>query len=64
MMQSTQDSHMFPGRGRALGSGRGQAVSDGNPESNLQARLLDNSDSEHTSDAVIGTGQQLSDGRY
>lgn len=61
--QSTQDSHMFPGRGRALGSGRGQAVSDGNPESNLQARLLDNSDSEHTSDAVIGTGQQLSDGR-
>lgn len=55
---------MFPGRGRALGSGRGQAVSDGNPESNLQARLLDNSDSEHTSDAVIGTGQQLSDGRY
>lgn len=58
-MQATQDSHMFPGRGRTLGSGAGQAVSDVNSESNLQARLLD-SDSEHLSDA----GPQLSDARY
>ncbi|CAB4317316.1 unnamed protein product [Prunus armeniaca] len=61
--QSAQDGHMFPGRGRTLGSGRNTA-SDANSESNLQVRLLDNSNSEHPSDmAVIGTGQQLSDGR-
>ncbi|PQQ21324.1 rhomboid-like protein 15 [Prunus yedoensis var. nudiflora] len=61
--QSAQDGHMFPGRGRTLGSGRNTA-SDANSESNLQVRLLDNSNSENPSDmAVIGTGQQLSDGR-
>ncbi|XP_062005010.1 rhomboid-like protein 15 isoform X1 [Rosa rugosa] len=57
--QATQDGHIFPGRGRTLGSAQGQAVSDVDSESNLQARLLDNSDSEHPSDA----GRQLSDGR-
>ncbi|XP_050383319.1 rhomboid-like protein 15 isoform X2 [Argentina anserina] len=56
--QGTQDGQMFPGRGRTLGSGAGQAVFDVNSDSNLQARLLD-SDSEHLPDA----GQQLSNGR-
>ena len=58
-MQATQDGHMFPGRGRTLGSVAGQPVSDVNSESNLQDRLLD-SDSEQLSD----TKQRLSDGRY
>ncbi|KAM1514904.1 hypothetical protein ACFX10_014061 [Malus domestica] len=62
-VQSAQDGHRFPGRGRTLASGR-STVSDVDSESNLQARLLDNSNSERPSDvAVIGTGQQLSDGR-
>ncbi|XP_048432470.1 rhomboid-like protein 15 isoform X4 [Pyrus x bretschneideri] len=62
-VQSAQDGHRFPGRGRTLGSGQ-STVSDADSESNLQARLLDNSNSERPSDvAVIGTGQQLSDGR-
>ncbi|RXH76471.1 hypothetical protein DVH24_019359 [Malus domestica] len=61
-VQSAQDGHRFPGRGRTLASGR-STVSDVDSESNLQARLLDNSNSERPSDvAVIGTGQQLSDG--
>ncbi|KAG2683210.1 hypothetical protein I3843_10G021500 [Carya illinoinensis] len=62
--QSTEDSQRFMGRGRTLGSGQSQIVSADNSDSNLQARLLDNSNQNHPSDvAAIGTGQQLSDGR-
>ncbi|KAG2683209.1 hypothetical protein I3760_10G021800 [Carya illinoinensis] len=61
---STEDSQRFMGRGRTLGSGQSQIVSADNSDSNLQARLLDNSNQNHPSDvAAIGTGQQLSDGR-
>lgn len=64
-MQSTEDSQRFMGRGRTLGSGQSQIVSADNSDSNLQARLLDNSNLNHPSDvATTGTGQQLSDGRY
>ncbi|XP_024027007.1 rhomboid-like protein 15 [Morus notabilis] len=54
----------FPGTGRALGSGRTQTATADNSESNLQARLLDDSSPQRSSDtATIGTGQQLSDER-
>lgn len=63
-MQSTQDSG-FPGRGRMLGSERGQLFSSQNSDYNLQARLLDNNGPEHTPGiAPVGSGQQLLDGRY
>ncbi|KAI6673904.1 hypothetical protein NL676_001810 [Syzygium grande] len=62
-VQSTQDSG-FPGRGRMLGSERGQMVSSQNSDYNLQARLLDNNGPEHTPGiAPVGSGQQLLDGR-
>ncbi|XP_059462427.1 rhomboid-like protein 15 [Corylus avellana] len=62
--QSTQDDPRFPGRGRTPGGGRSQMVSGGNSDSNLQARLLDNSSPDRSSDvAATGPGEQLSDGR-
>jgi hypothetical protein len=64
-MQLTQDDPRFPGMGRTPGGGRSQMVSGGNSDSNLQARLLDNSSPDRPSDiAATGTGEQLSDGRY
>ncbi|GLT62579.1 hypothetical protein SLA2020_352020 [Shorea laevis] len=46
------------------GGGRSQMASAGNSDSNLQARLLDNSSPDRPSDiAATGTGEQLSDGR-
>lgn len=61
-MQSTQDDVRFPGRGRTLGSGQNTAV---NSDSNLQARLLDNSSPNNPSDiAAAGAGQRLSNERY
>jgi len=64
-MQLTQDDPRFPGMGRRPGGGRSQMVSGGNSDSNLQARLLDNSSPDRPSDiAATGTGEQLSDGRY
>lgn len=62
-VQSTQDSS-FPGRGRTLGSERGQMVSSQNSDYNLQARLLDNNGPEHSPGIVpVVSGQQLLDGR-
>ncbi|KAF5473996.1 hypothetical protein F2P56_005939, partial [Juglans regia] len=62
--QSTQDNQRFPGRGRTLGVVQSQTVSADNSDSNLQARLLDNSSPNHSLDvAATGTGQRLSDGR-
>lgn len=59
-----QDSR-FPGRGRALGSGQGQQPSAVTSDSNLQARLLDNSNRDHPSDpSAHGTAQRIPDGRY
>ncbi|KAK3227115.1 hypothetical protein Dsin_006977 [Dipteronia sinensis] len=55
--QPTQDSR-FPGSGRTLGSGQLPLNSD----SNLEARLLDNSSPDHPAPA-IGTREQLSDRR-
>ncbi|KAI9152998.1 hypothetical protein LWI28_004243 [Acer negundo] len=55
--QPTQDSR-FPGSGRTLGSGQLPVNSD----SNLEARLLDNSSPDHPAPA-IGTREQLSDRR-
>ncbi|XP_010247150.1 PREDICTED: rhomboid-like protein 15 isoform X2 [Nelumbo nucifera] len=53
----------FPGRGRTLDSGRNQAASDINSASTLQARLLDDSTLDHSSErAESGIGQR-SDGR-
>ncbi|XP_021283556.1 rhomboid-like protein 15 [Herrania umbratica] len=59
--QSTQDDVRFPGRGRTLGSGQNTVV---NSDSNLQARLLDNSSPNNPSDiAAAGAGQRLSNER-
>ncbi|XP_020540885.1 rhomboid-like protein 15 isoform X3 [Jatropha curcas] len=55
-IQSMQDSR-FPGTGRTLGSANSTAV---NSDSNLQARLLDNSNSDL---AAMGTVDRPSDGR-
>ncbi|XP_058003310.1 rhomboid-like protein 15 isoform X2 [Hevea brasiliensis] len=61
--QSTQDSR-FPGRGRTLGSTGSQVIPAVNSDSNLQARLLDNNNSDHSSNlAATGTVERLSDGR-
>lgn len=63
-MQSTQDSR-FPGRGRTLGSTGSQVIPAVNSDSNLQARLLDDSNSDNSSNlGVTGTVERLSDGRY
>lgn len=62
--QSPQDNPRFPGRGRTLGSGHGQTVPDVHADSNLQARLLDNSSSDHLSDTTgTGIGERVPDGR-
>ncbi|KAL5545632.1 hypothetical protein UlMin_005319 [Ulmus minor] len=61
--QSTEDSR-FPGRGRTLSGVQNQTAAAGNLDSNLQARLLDNSDTQHPPNtARTVTGQQLSEGR-
>ncbi|PON44920.1 Peptidase [Parasponia andersonii] len=60
--ESTVDSR-FPGRGRALGSGRTQTAPANDSDSNLQVRLLDESSPHPSETASTGTGQQLSDGR-
>ena len=63
-MQSAQDSR-FPGRGRTLGSGQGQIASAVHSDSNLQARLLDNSSPDHPVDSsTLNSVQQVSSGRY
>ncbi|XP_057959568.1 rhomboid-like protein 15 [Malania oleifera] len=63
-VQPAQDSQRFPGRGRALGSGRSQTVPAVNSDSGLQARLLDDSSPDHPSDlAAAATAQHISDGR-
>lgn len=60
-MQSAQDDPRFPGRGRTLGF-QNAAV---NSDSNLQARLLDNSSPTSPSDiAAAGAGERLSNERY
>lgn len=59
-MQPTQDSR-FPGRGRTLSSSQSPVHVD----SNLQARLLDNSSPENRSHMIVTeTGDRLSDERY
>lgn len=64
-LQSPQENLRFPGRGRALGAGHGQTVPDVHADSNLQARLLDNSSSDHLSDTTgTGIGERVPDGRY
>ncbi|MBA0558309.1 hypothetical protein Goarm_014724, partial [Gossypium armourianum] len=60
-MQPAQDDPRFPGRGRTLGSVQNTAV---NSDSNLQARLLDNSRPTSPSDiAAAGAGERLSNER-
>ncbi|RWR85436.1 rhomboid protein Panut_RBL15 [Cinnamomum micranthum f. kanehirae] len=62
--QAAHDSR-FPGRGRTLGSTQNQAASAVNSDTSLQARLLDNSSTDHPSEAAaLSTGQHLSDGRH
>ncbi|KAI4348832.1 hypothetical protein L6164_009505 [Bauhinia variegata] len=61
--QPTQDSR-FPGRGRTLVSGMGQAASAVPSDSNLQARLLENSSPSHPLDSTtLNNSQQLPEGR-
>ncbi|KAL7191125.1 hypothetical protein ACSBR2_023237 [Camellia fascicularis] len=60
--QSAEDSNMFPGRGRTLGSGRGQTVSTVSSDSSLEARLLDNGGSPNHPPAT-GADQQIVNGR-
>ncbi|KAA8518415.1 hypothetical protein F0562_015889 [Nyssa sinensis] len=63
-VQTAEDSNRFPGRGRALGAGRGQTVSTVSSDSSLQARLLDNSSSPNPSSDLAATGgQQILEGR-
>ncbi|CAL5421946.1 unnamed protein product [Camellia sinensis] len=60
--QSAEDSNMFPGRGRTLGSGRSQTVSTVSSDSSLEARLLDNGGSPNHPPAT-GADQQIVNGR-
>lgn len=62
--QSADDSHRFPGTGRALGSNLSQMVSADNSDSNLQARLLDNGNLDRPSHLVATGARQQSDGRW
>lgn len=63
-LQSVEDSR-FPGRGRTLGAAQGQIASGLNSDSNLQARLLEDSSPNHPSDsAILNTTQRLPEGRY
>ncbi|THF95745.1 hypothetical protein TEA_002777 [Camellia sinensis var. sinensis] len=59
---SAEDSNMFPGRGRTLGSGRSQTVSTVSSDSSLEARLLDNGGSPNHPPAT-GADQQIVNGR-
>ncbi|TKY61870.1 Rhomboid protein 15 [Spatholobus suberectus] len=62
--QSTEDSR-FPGRGRTLSSGQGQMASHLHSDSNLQARLLEDSSPNNPVDSSTrSTTQQLSEGRH
>ncbi|XP_052174047.1 rhomboid-like protein 15 isoform X2 [Diospyros lotus] len=63
--QSAENDSRFPGAGRTLGSASSQTASAGNPDSSLQARLLDNDNTtDHPSPTgESATGQQLTDGR-
>lgn len=64
-MQSAADNNRFPGTGRTLGSGRNLNASSANPDSSLQARLLDSSNSpNHPSDTPATVPGQPMDGRY
>ncbi|CAL5419548.1 unnamed protein product [Camellia sinensis] len=60
--RSAEDSNMFPGRGRTLGSGRSQTVSTVSSDSSLEARLLDNGGSPNHPPAT-GADQQIVNGR-
>lgn len=61
--QAGQD-YRFPGSGRALGSGQSETVPAVNSDSNLQARLLDNSNPNHSSHlGVTATREPPLDGR-
>ncbi|KAJ6406815.1 hypothetical protein OIU84_010350 [Salix udensis] len=61
--QAEQD-YRFPGRGRSLGSGQSETVPAVNSDSNLQARLLDNSNPDLSSHlGVTATREPLLDGR-
>ncbi|KAK7337362.1 hypothetical protein VNO77_17929 [Canavalia gladiata] len=62
--QSTEDSR-FPGRGRTLGSGQGQMASTLHSDSNLQARLLeDSSPSPPLDSSTLSTTQPMSERRH
>lgn len=50
--QSVEDSR-FPGRGRTLAAAQGQNASGFHPDSNLQARLLEDNSPNHLSDPAI-----------
>lgn len=64
-MQSAEEDSRFPGRGRTLGSGLSRTPSEGSPNSSLQARLLENSNTDHPSQTRENArGQLVSDGRY
>lgn len=60
-IQSTEEDHRFPGRGRTLGATQNQTT----PDTSLQARLLDNSSPNRRSldVAAVGAGEPHSDGR-
>jgi len=51
-LQSVEDSR-FPGRGRTLAAAQGQTASGFHPDSNLQARLLEDNSPNHLSDPAI-----------
>ncbi|WJZ92542.1 hypothetical protein VitviT2T_011530 [Vitis vinifera] len=53
--QATQESSRFPGRGRTLSSSRSQTTPS---DSTLEARLLDNSNLDHSLDVAANTTQQ------
>ncbi|CAL5194386.1 unnamed protein product [Lathyrus oleraceus] len=62
--QSVEDSR-FPGRGRTLGAVQGQTASGLHSDSNLQARLLEDSSPDHISDSpIMNTTQRLTEGRH
>ncbi|GLT88378.1 hypothetical protein SLE2022_064050 [Rubroshorea leprosula] len=62
---STEDSLRFPGRGRTLGSSQNQTIPSANSDSSLQARLLDNSSPNRSSDvAAVGATEPHPDGRW
>ncbi|KAG5044001.1 hypothetical protein GLYMA_03G206200v4 [Glycine max] len=62
--QSTEDSR-FPGRGRTLGAVQGQTASHLHSDSNLQARLLEDSSPNSPLDSSTPSNpQRLSEGRH